>query len=559
MSHFVEFSLLITLAATVSIFMHLIKQPLIIGHIFTGLIAGTFFAGIVGSTEILSLFSEIGIAILLFLVGLHLHPNNIKQFGAISVITGVGQVVITSLVGYFIAIGLGLATIPAIYIGVALAFSSTIIVLKLIGDKGDIDSLYGRISIGFLLVQDLIAIIILFMLPLVASDNLSLGAILTMFVQGALLLFGMYLISHYLIPTVGRLVSKSRELLFIFTIAWGLGVSALFYSFGFSIESGALVAGIALATLPTRREVSARLTPVRDFFIIMFFVLLGAQMNFGEIVSLLPMALILSALVLIGNPVILMSIMGALGYKKKTSLQTGFTVAQISEFSLIVIALGFKLGHLDAETVSLVTLVGLITIFGSTYLISYSDQIYNVIEKYLNIFERKKIKEQAEEAETYNVVLFGAGRVAKNISESLKETNTSNIIIEHDPETIKDLEEKNLNIQYGDASNIEFVESINMSDMKVLISTIPDVDVNILLFTTARKIRPDSIIMGTAKNTEDALALYEAGFDYVITPHILGAQHIDLLFREYGLNREGYDMMRHHHLNELRGLNRSMI
>lgn len=556
MSHFVEFSLLITLAATVSIFMHLIKQPLIIGHIFTGLIAGTFFAGIVGSTEILSLFSEIGIAILLFLVGLHLHPKNIKQFGVISVVTGFGQVIVTSVVGYFIAIGLGLDNISSIYVGFALAFSSTIIVLKLIGDKGDIDSLYGRISIGFLLVQDLIAIIILFMLPLVAADNLSVGAVTTMFIQGTLLLVGMYLISQYIIPTIGAFVANSRELLFIFTIAWGLGVAALFYSFGFSIESGALVAGISLATLPTRREVSARLTPVRDFFIIMFFVLLGAQMNFGDIVSLLPMAIILSALVLIGNPLILMSIMGALGYKKKTSLQTGFTVAQISEFSLIVIALGFKLGHLSAETVSLVTLVGLITIFGSTYLISYSDQIYNVLEKYLDIFERKNIREKAEDAETYKVIIFGAGRIAENIYSSLKKTNTSNLIIEHDPKTIKNLEERKLNIQYGDASNIEFVESLNMSDMQILISTIPDVDINILLFTTARKIRPDGIIIGTANTTDDALALYESGFDYVITTHILGSQHIDLLFKEYRLNREGYDMMRHHHLNELRGVNK---
>ena len=554
MTHFVEFSLLITLAASVSIFMHLIKQPLIIGHIFTGLIAGTFFAGIVGSTEILSLFSEIGIAILLFLVGLHLHPKNIKEFGTISLITGIGQVVLTSVAGYFIGLGLGLDTISALYVGTALAFSSTIIVLKLIGDKGEIDSLYGRISIGFLLVQDVIAILILFMLPLVAADNLSGGVVLTMFMEGVLLLFGMYLISQFIIPAVGAFVAKSRELLFLFTIAWGLGISALFYSFGFSIESGALVAGISLATLPTRREVSARLTPVRDFFIIMFFILLGAQMNFGDIMALLPTALILSALVLIGNPIILMSIMGALGYKKKTSLQTGFTVAQISEFSLIVIALGYKLGHLSEETVSLVTLVGLITIFGSTYLISYSNQIYKALERYLTIFERKTIREKAEEIVTYKVFLFGAGRIGNKLLKSLKDDGLSYMIIDHDPEVTKDLEEKGYSVQYGDASNIEFIESLNMSAIEILVSTIIDVDTNIILFKTAREMRPDALMIGTALSNEDALALYEEGFDYVIMPHLLGSDHTELLFKEHRLNRDGYDMMRHHHLNELKGV-----
>jgi Kef-type K+ transport system membrane component KefB len=554
MTHFVEFSLLIALAASVSIFMHVIKQPLIIGHIFTGLIAGTFFAGIVGSTEILGLFSEIGIAILLFLVGLHLHPKNIKQFGAIAVITGVGQVVFTSIAGYFISVAIGLDTISALYVGIALAFSSTIIVMKLIGDKGEIDSLYGRIAIGFLLVQDLIAILIMFMLPLVASDNLSTGVIIAMLTEGIILLLGMYLISKFIIPTVGTFVAKSRELLFVFTIAWGLGISALFYTFGFSIESGALVAGISLATLPMRREVSARLTPVRDFFIIMFFILLGAQMNFGDITALLPTAAILSALVLIGNPVILMSIMGALGYKKKTSLQTGFTVAQISEFSLIVIALGYKLGHLSEETVSLVTLVGLITIFGSTYLISYSQQIYKALEKYLNIFERKHIREQSEDTTTYKALIFGAGRTSHKLFRSFKSKDTTYLIIDHDPEIVKSLEQEGLEVQYGDASNIEFIESLDMSDLQVLVSTIVDIDINILILLTARKSRPDTIVIGTANNTSDALALYDSGFDYVIMPHLLGSQHIDDLFSEYGENRDGYDMIRHHHLNELRGV-----
>jgi len=551
MSHFVEFSLLIALAAVVAVFMRFIKQPLIIGYIITGLIAGTFFADIVGSGEMLSLFSEIGIAILLFLVGLHLHPKNVKEFGSVSLITGIGQVLFTSIIGFVICLALGLGTLPSIYVGVALAFSSTIIILKLVGDKGDIDSLYGRISVGFLLVQDVIAILILFALPLLATGDLNIGTISFMLLKGVILMVALYFVSHTIIPRVGNFLARSQELLFLFTIAWGLGISAVFYMAGFNIESGALVAGISLATLPSRREISARLTPLRDFFIIMFFILLGAQMDFGNILSLLPTALILSALVLIGNPIILMTIMGLLGYKKKTSLQTGFTVAQISEFSLIVIALGAKIGHLSDEVVSLVTLVGLITIFGSTYLVSYSDLIYKKLEKYLSIFEKKNTRSDAQEDKHYDVILFGAGRVGTNFQTLFKEKNIPHLIVDHNPELVDSLEKDGLSTFYGDAQNLTFLEELNLRDVKVIISTIPDAEINGNIFSVARREQPDSIVVVTAQTEKDAKALYDQGVDYVIMPYLLGAQHASDLFKQHLFTRDGYDMMRHHHLNEL--------
>lgn len=551
MSHFVEFSLLIALAAAVAVFMRFIKQPLIIGYIITGLIAGTFFVDIVGSGEILSLFSEIGIAILLFLVGLHLHPKTVKEFGSVSLITGIGQVVFTSAIGFIICMALGLGVIPSIYVGIGLAFSSTIIILKLVGDKGDLDSLYGRISVGFLLVQDLIAILILFTLPLIATGDLSIGSIGLMLLKGGILLAALYFVSHTIIPKVGTFLARSQELLFLFTIAWGLGISAVFYMSGFSIESGALVAGISLATLPSRREMSARLTPLRDFFIIMFFILLGTQMDFGNVASLLPTALILSALVLIGNPLILMTIMGMLRYKKKTSLQTGFTVAQISEFSLIVIALGAKIGHVSDEIVSLVTMVGLITIFGSTYLVSYSDQIYKKLEKYLSIFEKKVTRSDTQEHEHYDVILFGAGRIGNNFHELFKKKNVSHLVVDYDPDVINKLQTGGLNTSYGDAQNLTFLEELNLREAKMIISTIPDSEINANIFNAVRRAQPDSIVVTVAKEDKDARFLYDQGVDYVLMPYMLGAQHACELFEQHLFARDGYDMIRHHHLNEL--------
>jgi Kef-type K+ transport system membrane component KefB/Trk K+ transport system NAD-binding subunit len=552
MNPFIEFSLLIAAAACVSFVMRLIKQPLIIGHIVTGLIVGPLFLKLINTTETLTLFSEIGIAILLFLVGLHLHPKAVREFGGISIVTGIGQVVFTSVVGFLIAIGLGIETIPAIYIGIALAFSSTIIILKLISDRGDIDNLYGRISIGFLLVQDLIAILILFLLPLIAAGNLTPTDIFMMFLKGTGLLIFMYVVSRFIIPRLGTFLAKSQELLFLFTIAWGLGISSLFYVFGFGIESGALIAGISLATLPSRHEVSARLTPLRDFFIIMFFILLGAQMDFGNISTILPQALVFSVLILIGNPLILMSIMGMLGYKKKTSLQTGFTVAQISEFSLILIAIGLRLGHLDESIVSLVTLVGLITIFGSTYMITYSDTIYRWLEKYLSIFERKRILEKDLGGKTHNVILLGANRVGFSFIRELEKQKENFLVIDHDPEIVSKFHHKEIDALYGDAGDITFLESLNFNDAHTIISTIPDSDVNAMIVNIAHTHNPASVIMVTAQRNREASHLYNEGADYVIMPHFLGSEQATAIMVKNKQNKEKYTTLRNKHLEELK-------
>ena len=159
MSLFIELSILIVIATLVAIVMRSLKQPLLIGHIATGIIVGPIVLSLITSTETLHLFSEIGVAILLFIVGLHLHPQTMKKFGKVSLITGFGQVIFTSLAGFLVCIALGFSTLVSVYVGIALAFSSTIIIMKLVADKGDIESLYGKISIGFLLVQDIIAIL----------------------------------------------------------------------------------------------------------------------------------------------------------------------------------------------------------------------------------------------------------------------------------------------------------------------------------------------------------------------------------------------------------------
>ncbi|MEM4625413.1 MAG: cation:proton antiporter, partial [Candidatus Pacearchaeota archaeon] len=363
---FLQISIAMLIVLVVSFIMRLLKQPLIIGYIVAGIIIGPFLFNLLPDTETLEIFSQLGIAFLLFIVGIHLNPKTIREVGKISLITGIGQVIFTSIIGYFICIALGFSVLTSIYISIAITFSSTIIIMKLLSDKEALDKLYGKISIGFLLVQDLIAIIILIIISSMSNaKGFEIGSlILTIFLKGGIAIIILFPLSYFLLPKLNSFFAKSQEFLFVFAISWGLGISAYFLYAGLSIEVGALIAGILLSMSPYSYEISSRLKPLREFFIISFFILLGAQMVFGSIKNHWITILILSIFILIGNPLIVMILMGIFRYSKNTGFMAGLTVAQISEFSLILIALGVKVGHLTKDILSLVTVVGLITIAG---------------------------------------------------------------------------------------------------------------------------------------------------------------------------------------------------
>lgn len=552
MELFVEVSALLGIALSVAIVMRLVGQPLIIGHILTGLIVGPYALGLVQSHDTIAFMGQIGVAILLFTVGLHLSPDILRSFGRVAVLTGFGQVIFTGAAGYFTCLLLGFSHITSLYLSVGLAFSSTIIIMKLITDKGDIDALYAKIAIGFLLVQDLIAVGLLLLIPMFSAETTTVRSI-AIFLGSATALIGfLYLLSRILIANFSAFFEKSQELLFLFALTWGVGVAAIFHEIGFSIESGALIAGVALATLPSRREISARLTPLRDFFIVLFFIYLGAQLQLDALSTLLPAAFILSALVLIGNPIILMAILGYLGYRRKTSLQTGFTVAQISEFSLILIALGVSLGHLDSTTLSLATLVGLITIFGSTYLVMYSDSIYTFLQPYLSFFERTDAHEKRPRHAAYDVVLFGCNRVGFDFLDGMAKLEKKLLVVDYDPQVVAAIEDSGIAVAFGDAGDIAFLETIDFSSVSLVVSTVPNQEANALINRAVKIGNPNAVVIVVAHTISDALSHYDDGVDYVVLPHFLGGKHAADMVVKYKDDKRHYDKLRSDHIEHLR-------
>ena len=427
--------------------------------------------------------------------------------------------------------------------------------MKLLSDKGDMETLYGRIAIGFLIVQDLIVIVILMVVSSIpAGINFATFALETVF-KGIGILLLLFLISVYVFPRMTKVIAKSQEFLLLFSIGWCFAIATLFYYLNFSIEAGALIAGITLSLSPYHYEISSRMKPLRDFFIILFFILLGSQMVFTNIGQYIIPIIIFSVFILIGNPLIVMILMGLLGYTKRNSFLAGLTVAQISEFSLILIALGVSVGHLTNEILSFVTIIGLITIAGSSYMIIYANKIYSHLSKYLGIFERKgkKVDEHRYHKDgIYDIILFGYNRIGYDILESFKKIKKKFLVIDFDPETITKLAKEGFDCKYGDANDSELLNELNFSKTKMVVSTMHDLDTNLLLINKIRESNKKAIITVVSHQIDEAMKLYDAGATYVLMPHFLGGHHISTMIEGHGLNLNKFLKEKVTHIEHLR-------
>lgn len=507
-------AVVLAVAAVVGFLAIRARQPLIVAFILVGILVGPSVLGWVSEAEPLKLMAEIGIAILLFLVGLKLDVHLVRTTGKVALITGLGQVFFTSVVGFGIAYLLGMSVTTAIYVAVALTFSSTIIIVKLLSDKRELDELHGRIALGFLIVQDIVVVIAMIVITATAGDRD--GALWreigTVALQGAALLLGIAALMKWALPRVLTMVASSQELMIVAAVGWAISVAAFSDWLGFSIEVGAFLAGFALASTPFRESIASSLTGLRDFLLLFFFIELGAQLDLSAIGAQVPAALILSAFVLIGNPIIVLVIMGVMGYPKRVSFLAGLAVAQISEFSLILIALARQYGYVDNDIVGLVTLVGMITIGLSTYMIIYSQQIFERLAGPLSIFERSHTLTPEQTAATdVDVIVYGYGRFGKRLVEQLSATGHGVLVVDWDPHSRLRTEEiampDRVELVFGDADDTEFPSSLPLNHVRWVVSTLPRVDANRVLAQSLRRWGFTGGVAVTAHSNSDA-ALY---------------------------------------------------
>jgi Kef-type K+ transport system membrane component KefB len=523
---FAELAALLVIAAVVAALAVRLRQPVLIAYIAVGIGVGPAGLDLVKSHDQISVLAEVGVAVLLFVVGLKLDLTRVRDIGTVALATGLGQLAFTIVFGFLIILALGKGVVEALYVAVALTFSSTIIIVKLLSDKGELDALHGRIAIGFLIVQDIAVVLAMMAMSALGSGSdapaLEVAASLLGRVVGAAVL--MYVMMRYVLPVVLQSVARSQELLLIFAIAWGTGLAALGEWVGFSQEAGAFLAGFSLASTGYREAISARLTGIRDFLLLFFFVDLGAELDFSTLGGEIGSAAILSVFVLVGNPLIVMAIMGVMGYRKRTGFLAGLTVAQISEFSIVFVAMGIGLGHVGVQALGLTTLVGVITITLSTYMILYSQPLYRFLEPLLGVFERRRphreliAEHHAGQAEEVDVLILGLGRYGLRLARRLRDADLRVLGVDCDPDLLQRLAAENLPACFGDGHDPAFLETLPLDGVRWIISTLPDIDSNrVLLHSLAERGFTGEIAI-VARDDRQGEQLWLAGAPIILFP-----------------------------------------
>ena len=481
-SVFFEVAVLVLGAAALGLLGLSLRQPLVVAFIAAGILAGPDVLGLVHSEDFIALLSQISIAVLLFLVGLKLDVALIRSLGGVALTAGIGQMIFTAGLGYGLALALGLDPVAALYAALGLAFSSTIIIVKLLSDKREIDALHGRIALGILIVQDIVVVLAMVIVSAVGAGEAQDGGGLWPLLLGAVSILAIvWVFVRWLAAPILSMIARSPELVVIFAVGWAAGFAALADAAGLGKELGGLAAGVSLASTPFRDAIGARLAPLRDFLLLFFFLSLGAEVDLQGLSAQIGPAVVLALFVLIGKPVIVTAIIGLMGFRARTGFLAGVTLGQISEFSLIFVAMGVSLGHIGAPDAAMVTLVGLITIAVSVYGIAYSHWLHARVEPVLRWFERDQASGEERgdspdrEGAGYDFVILGLGRYGCRIGQGLKARGFRLLGVDFDPEALRNWRALGLDAHFGDATDPEFVAHLPLGGVKAVISAVPPV------------------------------------------------------------------------------------
>ena len=550
-SIFYQLSLVLALAAAISLMVRLFKQPPIIGYIVSGFLVGPALLNVIHAEAAFESFSQIGIALLLFMVGLGLNVAVIRSTGKPVLVTFVLITAILGGSGYGLSLLLGFTQVESLLMATALLFSSTIIVVKALSDKKGHSRLYGQLAIGILLLEDIVATIALLLVSTGGGGSVTSGELGILLLKGLGLALGLTFIGAVVMPRLAKFFASSQELLFLFALAWTFGVASAFSAVGFSLEVGALFAGVSLAHLPYAQEMGTRLKPLRDFFIILFFIGLGINLGLNQLSSAIVPALLFSALVMALKPLLTMASLGLMGYTKQTGFKAAVHLSQISEFSIVLIVLAVAMDVAGEHMIATMTLTALLTIAISTYLMQYDSKLYRLLEDKLGIFERKETKRELKALRHYPLVLLGYHKGGYEFVRTFRQMKKPYVVIDFDPEVIEELERRNINHLYGDVTDLELLDEIGVHRSELLISTIGDASTNRLLLSHIRRRNKDALFICHASSYDEAEKLYEKGAAYVILPHFIGNEQISSFIRRHGSNKAAFQKYRRHHLVSL--------
>lgn len=564
-----DLGIIIIVAAVLSFLAQKLKQPLIPAYIITGLLIGPgikwitektaifYLIGYTGTSalahngELIMFLSEIGIAFLLFIVGLEIDFKQLKDVELVSSVGALLHILVLFPLGYFLAQFLGFTQVESAYMGIVIVFSSTMIVLKILSDRKELDTLHGRIIIALLLLQDALAIFSLFAFSVLGKGSLLFFAG-SMF-KGIFMLVVSVWLGKLCLPRIFKFSAKSTELLFLTSLGVFFIYAFLFEAAGFSLTIGAFVAGLTLGNLSYNVEIIARVKPLRDFFAIVFFVSLGMQLYFLDFSKLIIPFFVFFIVIMFIKPFMIMLTTAVFGYKKRTSFLTGISLGQLSEFALIIVAQGVAVGYLSSSILSLTIMLTVVTITLTSYLVKYQEKFYQHLAPDLAIFEYRQppILEYQQKKARPSYLLCGCNRVGYSVLHKLLKLKEKFIVIDFNPQVIKELAAKRIPCLYGDIGNPEVMEHIYLKNLKLVISTITHAQTSLMLVDTIKKVNRKISIFVTAATIDEALVLYQHGADYVILPHFLGGDHVSLMLEKMNTGTAKLLKTRNQHLEEL--------
>jgi len=529
----IDLFIIITAGTGLGCVARLLRQPILVAYLIAGLVIGPVGFALISSSSDILMFAELGVAILLFAVGIETDFHKMVKMKGTVIGGSVLQVFITAAFVFLVRDFFGLGVVESVYLGLILAFSSTVIGVKILTQEGQVSTLHGRFIIGFAVVQDALAVLLL---PLLAKPEtiLHLG-IAANFLLSVFSLFGIaYLLNKFILPRVLDRFAGIPELFYLIIVSVCFFFISLSIFFNFNIAVGAFIGGISLSSLPYNVEASSKIRGLRDFFSTIFFVSIGMQLSlgFGGISPALLLAMV--CVVYILNPLVYFSMATIAGYGGKTAFLIGMALAQAGEFSFIVASQGLALGQISQPVYNMAMLVIAISIITTPYLMQNSGGIYSALEKiadravppkkraFLGHRIRKLERLPDKKSLRKHMILVGAGIFGAGLVPLLKERGTL-VIVDHNPHVIADLIKNGNHAIYGSPDNEDVWDKVSLGEAKLLLITIPNTEKAAKLIKKAKKENKEITVFARAHYNHDALQLYNSGADFVCMPHIIGA------------------------------------
>jgi Kef-type K+ transport system membrane component KefB/Trk K+ transport system NAD-binding subunit len=525
------------------------KQPLIAGYILAGIIIGPDVLGLVQNTEIIRLFSELGVAFLLFIVGLEMDFSRLREVRNVVLGVALAESLLFFGLGFWLSyLFFGFGSLTSVYIGLFIAFNSTAVLVKMLSESTEIDTLHGRIIVGILIIQDILVVLAISVLS--TLNNPSFNLLISSLLTGAGLLALAVVLSKYIIPFAFDQIEDSHELIFLVSITTLFLFVGLSQHSGLSTAVGGFLAGVALTAFPYNVEIAERAHSMRDFFVTIFFVSLGMIADLNSLYDMLIPFFILASIVILIKPVFVNILTSLFQYGKKTSFQTGLSLSQTSEFSLVIALIGLEMGHISEGVFSTAAALLVLSIVTTSYFLKYHDAIYAYVEEFLLEFQGARYEEESVELSNH-VVVCGAHIKGKKILQFLAEQEANVVVIDYDPEVVQQVEDYGFTPIYGNIEDPEVLERANIAEATTVVSTVPGEDANRFLVRHVKDHNPDAMIIVSANDMESALLMYSEGADYVLYPKMLASQEAADLIRKIYHDGDSLNEIRRSHIEEL--------